>query len=101
MRLSDLMAEIEPPSKATGYRVHFEKRAGGMLSSDYAPDRTEDAIPLEADAWALATRLAFADPHGKRFVNIYVIHAHDWTPVANYTRLMLNAHPRPTKMGVA
>jgi hypothetical protein len=76
-----------------GYRVHFdEKREGGMLYSDYFPERDEPPIADLEDAWRLAEQWAAVDP--SLYVNIYVTHAHDWTPVEGYTTRELNKYPK-------
>lgn len=76
-----------------GYRVHFERRERSMLISDYFPERDEDPIPDEEQAWALAEAFADADPRGSTYVNIYVISAADWTPVPDYNNRRRNTHP--------
>lgn len=75
-----------------GYRVHFEKRGGGLLSSDFFPDRDEPGIVDRLDAWKLAEQWAVVDPDV--YVNIYVIYAHDFTPVDGYSELRLNTYPK-------
>lgn len=98
MKLKDAMAEIEKHEAdlavRPGYRVRFQRREGGMLVSDHFPARDEEAIPSEDDAWQLAQRFAATDPDGHSFVNIFVIHAHDWTPVKGYVQRELNGHPK-------
>jgi hypothetical protein len=65
-----------------GYRVSFEARVNGMLRGDFFPDRDEPAYDtLEAAALA-ADLFAAADPEKKRFVNVRVIFARDFTPVS-------------------
>lgn len=76
---------------AGGYRVSFEKREDGMLTSDYFPARDEAPIRSIHEALALAQRFAGVDP--SIYVNVYVIHAHDWTPVNGYDQRILNRHP--------
>lgn len=88
MRLADLDA-LE--RKTGGFRVSFERREGGMLASDHIPARDEPAIEDEAAAWVLAERVAQAGRGS--FVNIYVVHATGWKPVADYRSRMLRAHP--------
>lgn len=77
--------------RATGYRVTFERREGGLLHSDHFPERDEPAIADEEDAWKLAG--AFADVDPSVYVNIYVISAFDWTPVEGYAARRLNTYP--------
>lgn len=88
MKLEDARRLI---ADTAGYRVHFEKRAGGMLASDYFPERNEPAIKSLEDAWTLAGQWAGVDPD--IYVNIYVVYAHDWTPVSNYNLKKLNQYP--------
>lgn len=76
--------------KAAGYRVHFERRNGGMLESDYFPERDEPAIVDLEDAWKLAAQWAKVDP--QVYVNIYVINGFDWCPVPNYQQRRLNGN---------
>lgn len=78
--------------KAAGYRVHFERREGGMLVSDYFPERDEPAIVDLEDAWKLAEHWATVDP--EVYVNVYVVNALDWTPVAAYELRKLNQYPK-------
>lgn len=77
--------------RAAGYFVHFEEREGGMLRSDYFPERDEPSIADEEDAWKLAQK--FAGTHPSRFVNVYVVSGYDWTPVNGYNARMLNRYP--------
>jgi len=90
MKLEDAKREIQ---RAGGFRVHFERRANGMLSSDYFPDRTEDGLPLIGQAWELAEQWSKVNPCD--YVNIYVVHANDWTPVDGYRSKTLNKYPPP------
>lgn len=75
-----------------GYRIHFEKRDGGLLMSDYFPESDEPPIADIDDAWNVAEQWAAVDP--ERFVNVYVVHALDWTPVHDYGQRRLNTHPK-------
>jgi hypothetical protein len=77
--------------EAAGYRVSFERREGGLLVSDFFPDRDEPTIPSLDEAWKLATEFAAVDP--SHYVNVYVIVGHDWTPVEGYQSRKLNWHP--------
>ena len=74
-----------------GFRVSFERREGGMLYSDYFPERDEPTIAEIEDAWKLARDFAAIDP--TKFVNVYVIQAWDFSPVADYLSRKLNAYP--------
>ena len=75
-----------------GFRIHFERREGGMLCSDFFPDRDEPAIVELEDAWKLAREFAAVDP--SKFVNVYVIQAWDYAPVAGYLSRKLNDYPK-------
>ena len=67
-----------------GFMVHFEWKKGGMLYSDYFPDKHagEKLIESEEEAWELAKR--FARKTVGKCVNIYVIKGSDFTPVDGY-----------------
>jgi len=75
-------------TKESGFMVHFEKREGGMLSSDYFPDKHagEELISTLNEAWELAER--FAKATNDTYVNIYVID-HDFYPVEAYEMSIL------------
>lgn len=88
MRIKDAKAIMRTRA---GYRVHFERRADGLMHSDYFPERDEPPIAELDDAWKLAAQWADVDP--SVYVNVYVIYAHDWTPVDNYRTRRLNTHP--------
>lgn len=53
-----------------GYVVSFEWLRNGCLHSDYFPDKDEDSIDTEYEAWDLARK--FADMTRGRCVNINV-----------------------------
>jgi hypothetical protein len=74
-----------------GYRVHFEKREGAILASDYFPERDEPSIQNVEEAWDLAEKFASIDP--SRYVNVYVVQAFDWVPVPDYNKRALNRYP--------
>ena len=74
-----------------GFRVAFERRENGMLRSDYFPERDENPIPTETEAWNEARSFAAVAP--KEYVNIYVIRCDDWTPVPGYAAKRLRTHP--------
>ena len=74
-----------------GYRVHFEKREGGMLASDFFPDRDEPPIIDLEDAWKLAEGWSKVDAN--IYVNVYVTNALDSCPVENYQLRRLNTYP--------
>lgn len=79
-------------NKPTGYRVSFERREGGLLISDFFPDRDEKPFEVEEVAWEWAKDFAVASKK-KEFVNIYVIRADNFSPVAGYWDKMLNCYP--------
>lgn len=79
MKMSE--AEQIIKGKPKGFRVHFEKVREGFLLSDFFPDRGEELIPSEDDAWNLAR--SFASKTRGSFVNIYVINEH-FVPVQGY-----------------
>lgn len=89
VKLSDAKALI---AGSAGYRVHFEKRGDGMLTSDHFPERDEPPIADLVEAWKLAEAFAKVDP--ERYVNVYVVSGYDWSPVENYVERRLNSyHP--------
>lgn len=64
-----------------GFRVHFEKKAGNILTGDWFPD-DGDFIESEEGAWILARQFA-AKTVGK-CINIYVITYPGHLPVIGY-----------------
>jgi len=56
-----------------GFRVHFERRHDGVLSSDSFPEHEEPPIKTEEEAWEWARRLAACGP--LEWVNIRVRYA--------------------------
>lgn len=64
--------------------VHFERRSGGLLHSDYFPELHdgEPLIPTEKKAWELADRFAKATKPTE-IVNIYVVDD-TFSPVDHY-----------------
>jgi hypothetical protein len=77
----------------TGFIVEWERRESGMLCSDYTPDvrNGEEPFRTESEAWEWARRWA-TTMGTRRIVNVYVAHASDFTPVAEYSTRMLNKH---------
>ena len=67
-----------------GYMVHFEWKKGGMLHSDYFPEKSanEKLIESEEEAWDLARK--FASKTVGKCLNIYVIRGDNFTPVSGY-----------------
>jgi len=87
MRMKDAMNVIN--GNGTGYMVSFERKEGGMLYSDYFPDKTEgeSLIMSESRAWSLAKQ--FASKTRGECVNIYVINA-DFSPVNGFQKQMID-----------
>lgn len=99
MKMAEAMAIIEKRN-TRGFLVHFEKRIGGVLESEYFPDihAGEKSIATEEQAWSLA--MLFSNAAGPDYVNIYVVHGAGgngaFTPVTNYRTYMLNEYPKRT-----
>lgn len=91
MKLTDAFNIIEGHEQR-GFRVSFERRENGLLHGDCFPARDEDGIDTEYEAWNLAERFAATDPTGSRFVNIYVVHARNGSPVDGYRKRIFNKH---------
>jgi hypothetical protein len=74
------------------FMVHFEVVEGGLLHSDYFPDKHagERLIPTEIEAWELASR--FAKATDDNYVNIYVIDD-KFKPVNGYESRIFKAYP--------
>lgn len=90
MKMKEAMAIID--AKEKGFMVHFEKVEGGILGSDYFPDKNtgEDLIKTEGEAWELARRFANATSP-KEYVNIYVVD-NKFYPVSGYERKKLHEY---------
>lgn len=88
--MKEAMAIID--AKEKGFRVAFEKVGGGVLRSDYFPDKDagEDLIKTEEEAWELAKRFANA-VSPKEYVNIYVVDNKSY-PVSGYERKKLHEY---------
>lgn len=84
-RAKEKSIEKARKEKTTGFMVHFEKRNGNLLESNYFPDRHagEKLIKTEEEAWQLAERFAKATTE-ESVVNIYVIRGDNFTPVSGY-----------------
>lgn len=85
MRIKEAMNIIEAEE---GFRVHFEKRESSILCSDFFPDRDEEMIKTEDEAWELARRFASA-VSSVDYVNIYVCDK-KFCPVIGYSEKKLN-----------
>ncbi len=92
MKLSDAKNIIDNAPRLAGYRVSFEIKDGGVLRSDYFPDKDETALKTEDEAWEWAARFAFAGKN-KNIVNVYVISANDFNPAPGYEKRKLNIFP--------
>ena len=91
MKITEALYIIGESKKPKGYRVHFEVRSGGVLTSDYFPNEDEPLIDTEEKAWQLAMEFATAtDPY--KYVNIYVT-THDHRPVAGYEKREIRRYP--------
>ena len=91
MKMQDALDIIEKKEK--GFMVHFEKREGHLLKSDYFPDKHagEELISTEDEAWELAVKFAKSTSPAE-IINIYVID-NNFNPVKDYT-LKANARTR-------
>jgi len=90
MKMQTAMAMITAyETKPRGYMVAFELREGGILTSDYFPDKKkgEKLIETEEEAWALAYRFAAATVG--HCVNLYVVDQ-DYSPVPGYDTKRIN-----------
>lgn len=84
MKMAEAQAIIDGKNTG-GFMVSFEWKEGGMLRSDYFPDKHggETLISTEKEAWILAAEFARA-MRGK-VVNLYVIKS-DFVPVDDYRK---------------
>lgn len=84
MKMQEAMKIMAGIPNRAGFLVHFEHAGGGFLRSDYFPDVRvgEEPIKTEDEAWEMAEQ--FAARTRRRMVNIYVVHAEDFTPVDRY-----------------
>ncbi len=78
--------EIMEKKVKKGFRVSFERVEGIALVSDHFPERDEDPIKTEEEAWRLED--LFAKKTAGGCVNIYVVDE-AWKPVPNYKRRMI------------
>jgi hypothetical protein len=80
----------------TGFRVHFEIRERGILSTDYFPNNNEPTIKSLKLASEFAFRFARAvDP--EKYVNIYVVDE-TYSPVPGSKDYILNKYPDNQKL---
>jgi len=82
MKMAEAQTIIDG-KKNNGFMVSFEWKKGGMLHSDYFPDKHsgEPLITTEKEAWMYAS--AFAKKMRGKVVNLYVIKS-DFVPVDGY-----------------
>lgn len=85
MKFADV---AELMKKESGFRVCWEARRDGCLFSEYTPERGEPPFQTEDEAWAFASKLADALGPSK-ICNVYIVHAHDFSPVPNYRGMEL------------
>lgn len=81
MKMDEAMKIID--GEPQGFMVSLEWKRGGMLHSDYFPDKHagEQLIETEKEAWLLASE--FAKKTRGKAVNLYVVD-HTFSPVKNY-----------------
>jgi hypothetical protein len=94
MKMSEALACI---NAREGYCVTFEIRKDSCLHSDHFPDVREREPGIESieAAWDLAAKFAYA--RRKDVVNVYVVHANDFTPVEGWDTRTLNRHPASSR----
>jgi len=87
--MEEAMAIIREAER--GYRVYFEILEGGVLVTDYFPDRDEGVLfKSEAVAWDMAAKFAKAvDP--AKYVNIYVVDE-TFSPTEKSKNTVFNIH---------
>jgi hypothetical protein len=81
MRMHEALNIILGVNEPVGYYVRFERADKGMLYTEYFPEKYEDPIRSEEEAWALAARFAAATRG--RCINIFVVDT-KWYPVPGY-----------------
>lgn len=99
MRTIEALRIIADGERPKGYMVHWERKDGNILTSDYFPDKHggEELIQSEDEAWRLAQKLAAATVG--RFVNVYVVDD-KFSPVSSYRERMIE-NRRPATESVA
>jgi 1,2-phenylacetyl-CoA epoxidase PaaB subunit len=90
MKMAEALACI---NAREGYCVTFEIRKDSCLHSDHFPDvrAGEPGIETIEAAWDLAAKFAYA--RRKDVVNVFVVHASDFTPIEGSLTRALNLHP--------
>lgn len=87
-------------NKSKGFRICFERRERGFLTTDYLPAGNEPPIPSKRLAWQLALALCRATSPNK-VVNIYLVHSTTAAPVEDYEKKTLRRYspgdPLPSK----
>ncbi len=81
MKVKDAMEIVDRGwvQKRKGFRVHFQRRAGSEITTDFVPGEKEKPLDSEVVAWRLAWKLSQAtkpeNPDIKEgdIVNIYVV----------------------------
>ncbi len=93
MKLATAMQIIDQshPESPKGFRVHFDRIEGSLRHGDFFPERDEEPFDNQEATWQMAQMFARTAP--KQYVNIYVIHALDFTPVAGGQ--ILRQYPQP------
>ncbi len=88
MKMSEALGIIEGVNEnAVGFRVRFEKVDGSVLRVAYFPEKGEDLIATENEAWRLVA--LFASKTKGKYVNIYVV-TQDNRPVSAYADKRIN-----------
>jgi hypothetical protein len=88
MKFEDALRIIRESER--GFRVHFEIREGGILTTDYFPARDEPMIKDLRLASDFAKRFAMAVDKEK-YVNIYVVDE-TYSPVPGYQDHIINKY---------
>ncbi len=97
MKINDALEIIDAGwvQKPKGFRVHFQKKIGTVVTTDYSPGPDESPLDSDVVAWRLAWKLAqaakggAASPGGGELMNIYVVDDDD-NPVKYYVTNQLH-----------
>lgn len=93
MKALERADELSRAATVEGYRVSYERKDGAFLIGEMWPVREQPPLYCsEAEAWDYAQRLAA--PNVGHYVNLYVIHAKDFTPVEGYQDKFIRNRPR-------